>query len=557
VGAAKNRDESMSTETGEGLEPGAAAPLERIENIGMRLLRRMSLRYAVVLALVLGLLLPTALVLLYDAQAAKRQALDSLHREISRTAEVMALSLAEPVWQFTAELAEPIVKAQFDDPRFVSMQVMDASSPKPFLTHHRAQAVEADETTLTETRPILRDGREIGKLTITMSAAPVLAEKRADILRTLWRSLVTLTVSSALILWVMQMCTLQPMTKLTDAAEALAAGRLDRPVQPGGTDEIARVGMAMERMRQALLSAFEALRRHAATLEDTVEQRTAELTASNGELSEALEHLKTAQRELVESEKLASLGRLVAGVAHELNTPLGNSLTVVTALDDRYKQLEGMLKGETPMRRSSLEELVRDTRRGQDILQRNVQKAADLVRDFKQLAIDQTSDLRRDFALDSVVQDVLVMVEPRFKRTPYIIELELEPELMMNSFPGALGQVITNLMMNTLVHAFDGLDHGRVQLRCCSAGPGEALLSVTDDGRGMDESVRRRIFDPFFTTKLGTGGSGLGMHIVHNIVTNVLGGQIEVRSTPGEGTQMVIVLPLVAPQRAGTEEAIL
>ncbi|MBV8501667.1 MAG: HAMP domain-containing protein [Paucibacter sp.] len=526
------------------------------KGFSMNLLRRMSLRYAVVLALFAGLLLPTTLVLLYDAQATKRQAIEALHRDLSRTAEVMALSLAEPVWQFTAELAEPIVRAQFDDPRFVSMQVLDASSPKPFLTHHRQQAPDADELTLTESRAILRDGREIGKLTVTMSAAPVLAEKRADILRTVWRSLLTLTISLAVILWVMQVSVLHPMTRLTQAAEALAAGRLNRPVEPGGTDEISRVGLAMERMRQALLSAFDALRQHAATLEETVEQRTAELTTSNGELSEALEHLKTAQSELVESEKLASLGRLVAGVAHELNTPLGNSLTVVTALEDRYKQLDGMLRGEAPLRRSTLEELVRDTRRGQDILQRNVQKAADLVRDFKQLAIDQTTDLRRDFTLDSVVRDVLVMVEPRFKRTPFVIETELEPNLLMNSFPGALGQVLTNLMMNTLVHAFDGRDHGHVVLRCAAAGPNDVTLAVYDDGCGMDESVRRRIFDPFFTTKLGTGGSGLGMHIVHNIVTNVLGGQIEVRSTPGEGTQMLISMPRVAPVRAESEEAL-
>ena len=536
----------------------AVAPpsLSKPENASLKLLRRMSLRYAVVLALLVGLLLPTALVLLYDAQIARREALDDLRRDLARAAEVMSLSLAEPVWQVSPDLAEPIIKAQFDDPRFVSMQVMEPSSTQPFLSHRRAETPGEAELTVTAERPVLRDSREIAKLTLSMSAAPLLADKRADMIRTVLRSLITLTLSSALILWVMQVCALHPMTRLTEAAEALAAGRLDSPLEPGGTDEIARVGLSMERMRRALLSAFDALRLHASTLEETVEQRTAELTASNAELSETLEHLKTAQSELVESEKLASLGRLVAGVAHELNTPLGNSLTVVTALEDRYKQFDAMLTGKEPMRRSTLEELVRDTLRGQDILQRNVQKAADLVRDFKQVAIDQTTDLRRDFTLDSVVKDVLVMVEPRFKRTPFIVETDLAPELNMNSFPGALGQVITNLMMNTLVHAFDGRDSGHVMLRCAALGEDQVELSVTDDGSGMDESVRRRIFDPFFTTKLGTGGSGLGMHIVHSIVTNVLGGQIEVRSSPGQGTQMLIVLPLVAPKRAGAEEYI-
>jgi two-component system, NtrC family, sensor kinase len=534
--------------------PPTSSPQPRPHLLGRQRSSLTSLTFAVVLALLLGLLLPTTAVLLYDVQAARETAMEDLKRDLARTSEVMSLSLAEPVWQVSPDLAEPMVKAQVDDPRFVAVQVVEPASSAPFLSFERRQ--EADDTTLTlsQTRPIQRDGREIAQLTITMTAAPLLQAKRADGWRTVWRSGLTLTLSLVLMLWVLQRYVLRPMTELTSAAEALAAGRLEQPLQVSGADEIARVGVAMDRMRQALLSAFEALRQHNLNLEETVNQRTAELTSSNAELSQALETLQTAQRELVESEKLASLGRLVAGVAHELNTPLGNALTVVSALDDRYKQLEAMLAGGVQMRRSTLEELARDTRRGQDILQRNVQKAADLVRDFKQVAIDQTNDLRRDFDLRKVVEDVLVMVEPSFKHTPFVIQTELCQGLMMNSYPGALGQVLTNLLMNALVHGFDGMRHGRVTVHCEPLNDSEAELIVSDDGHGMDESVRRRIFDPFFTTKLGTGGSGLGMHIVHNIVTNVLGGQIEVKSSPGQGTQMLMRLPLSAPQRAGGED---
>jgi signal transduction histidine kinase len=518
-------------------------------------LQRNSLRYAVVAALLLGLLLPTTVVLLYDSQKTRETAMEDLRRDLARTSEVMSLSLAEPVWQVSPDLAEPMVKAQVDDPRFVSVKVIEPASTQPFLSFERKQEQSEEALTLSQTRPIQRDGREIAKLTVSMSAAPLLQAKQAEVWRTVWLSALTLTLSLVLMLWVLQRFVLRPMTNLTAAAEALAAGRLDQPLRLGGADEISRVGVAMERMRQALLSAFEALRQHNLNLEETVTQRTAELTSSNAELSAALQTLQKAQSELVESEKLASLGRLVAGVAHELNTPLGNALTVVSALDDRYRQLETSLAANTPLRRSTLEDLVRDTRRGQDILQRNVQKAADLVRDFKQVAIDQTTDLRRDFDLAQVVEDVLVMVEPSFKHTPFVIQTDLCHGLMMNSYPGSLGQVLTNLLMNALLHGFEGLELGRVRVHCARLNETEVELSVTDDGRGMDESVRRRIFDPFFTTKLGTGGSGLGMHIVHSIVTNVLGGQIEVRSTPAEGTQMLMRLPILAPQRGGTEEA--
>ncbi|MFG6463839.1 sensor histidine kinase [Roseateles sp. DXS20W] len=511
--------------------------------------QRNSLTFAVVLALLLGLLLPTTAVLLYDVQATRETAMEDLKRDLARTSEIMSLSLAEPVWQVSPDLAEPMVKAQVDDPRFVAVKVVEPATPGPFLSFERRHDADDAALMLSQTRAILRDGREIARLTVTMTAAPLLQAKRAEVWRTVWRSGLTLTLSLVLMLWVLQRYVLRPMTALTGAAEALAAGRLEQPLQVSGADEIARVGVAMERMRQALLSAFEALRQHNLNLEETVAVRTAELTASNAELSEALETLQAAQRELVESEKLASLGRLVAGVAHELNTPLGNALTVVSTLDDRYKQLEAMLAGAVQLRRSTLEELARDTRRAQDILQRNVQKAADLVRDFKQVAIDQTADLRRDFDLGKVVEDVLVMVEPSFKKTPFVIDTQLCHGLMMNSYPGALGQVLTNLLMNALLHGFEGAERGRVTVHCARLGDDEAELTVTDDGRGMDESVRRRIFDPFFTTKLGTGGSGLGMHIVHSIVTNVLGGQIEVKSSPGQGTQMLMRLPLSAPVR--------
>ncbi|MGM9513022.1 sensor histidine kinase [Roseateles sp. DB2] len=513
-----------------------------------------SLRNAVILALGVGLLVPTSLVLMYDWQASRHTAMEDLRRDLGRTVEVLALSLSEPIWQVSAELAQPMIDAQTSDPRFVRVLVIEPNNAQPFIQMQRPDP--DPDLTLTLTRPVTRDGREIAQLTVAMSAAPLLEAKQNEAWRALARSVGILTLSLVLILGVMQRRVLHPMDKLSRAAEELAAGRLDQPLELLGEDEIARVGIAMERMRQALLRAFEDLRGHASTLEDQVAQRTAELTSANNELTMALANLKTAQRELVESEKLASLGRLVAGVAHELNTPLGNAMTVVSALGDRWAKLDQMLADNTPMRRSQLEELVKDTRRGQDILQRNVQKAADLVRDFKQVAIDQTTDSRRDFELSQVVEDVLVMVEPSFKHTPFKIVTDLTRDLEMSSYPGALGQVLTNLLMNALVHGFEGRDEGLVRVSCRPHGHDQVELVVEDDGRGMDASVVRKIFDPFFTTKLGKGGSGLGMHIVHNIVTNVLGGQIEVQSTPGQGSRMTMLMPRSAPLRSSAEDLI-
>lgn len=513
-----------------------------------------SLRWAVSLTLILGLLAPGMGLLLIEQQTTRARVLAELKEELDRSATVMSLSMVEPLWQVSPELALPLISAQFEDSRFVRVIVNDASSNGPMVDfpEKKADAAGPDpELTLDTQREIKREGRVIGKLHLWMSAEKQLAAAQRALLFQALRTALLAAVSMGLILWVLRRRVLSPMERLASAAAALGAGHLNRPLNTEGEDEISKVSQAMEQMRQALLEAFDRLRLHASTLEDTVAQRTVELTSANGELKQALVQLQAAQRELVESEKLASLGRLVAGVAHELNTPLGNAMTVVTSLEDRWAELSQMLSAGQGLRRSVLDALLVDTRRGLDILQRNVGRAAELVRDFKQVAVDQTSDARRDFDLAQVVTDVLVMVEPRYKNTPYQIVTDLAPNLKMNSFPGSLGQVLTNLLINALVHGLHDRPSGSVAVsaRALPESPGWVELSVRDDGWGMDEAVRKRIFDPFFTTKLGRGGTGLGMHIVHNIVTQMLGGQIDVSSVPGKGSVMTLRLPCLAPER--------
>ncbi|MBH9552826.1 sensor histidine kinase [Inhella gelatinilytica] len=512
-----------------------------------------SLRWAVILTLLLGLMVPSAVVLVYDLQVTRRTVMEDLEKDMERGTQVLALSLAEPLWQVSPDLAAPMVKAQFDDPRFVEVIVTETNSNKPFVQQQKDSTTP--ELTRTKVHPIEREGRQIGQLVVTMSGEPLLKRAQGDLFKSAGRTLLVAALSMATILWLLRRRVLGPMERLSKAAFELGSGHMTSPVVVEGKDEIARVGQAMERMRLALIEAFDRLRQHANTLEDQVSERTAELSKTNQELTRAMLQLKTAQRELVESEKLASLGRLVAGVAHELNTPLGNAITVVTSLEDRWAELDSALHSGQPMRRSQLESLVADTRRGQDILQRNVRKAAELVRDFKQVAIDQTQDARREFDLAAMVRDVLVMVEPSFKHTPFVIETHLEDGLKLNSFPGSLGQVLTNLLVNARVHGLHDRPEGTVTVECHQAPESSdwVVLSVSDNGWGMDESVRKRIFDPFFTTKLGRGGTGLGMHIVHNIVTQLLGGGIDVISEPNQGAVMRLRLPKQAPER--TEHA--
>lgn len=290
------------------------------------------------------------------------------------------------------------------------------------------------------------------------------------------------------------------------------------------------------------------------SLEKRVADRTRDLAASNAELEATLDKLKHTLDELVRSEKLAALGSLVAGIAHELNTPIGNSLMVASTLHDVNQQFQEQIR--TGLRRSALEGYVSETESAADILVRNLQRAAELISSFKQVAVDQTSSQRRQFDLAEVVNEIVVTMQPVLRKSHHRVLIEIPPGLQMDSYPGPLGQVIANLLNNTLLHAFDGREQGTVQLRAEADGENDLRLSCADDGVGISPGNLKRIFDPFFTTRLGREGTGLGLNIVHNIVTGMLGGEISVDSTPGKGSRFTLRLPRHAPhsrtEHAGT-----
>lgn len=287
-------------------------------------------------------------------------------------------------------------------------------------------------------------------------------------------------------------------------------------------------------------------------LEARVFKRTARLASANAELAEALESLKLAQHELVRAEKLAALGSLVAGVAHELNTPIGNSVTVASTLQDKTQEFARAVAAGR-LKRSTLDTYLEDARTAGDLLLRSLSQANDLVGSFKQVAVDQASAQRRRFDLRLVVEEVATTLAPMLKTTPFKLELELADNIVMDSYPGPIGQVITNLVTNSLAHAFEGREAGNLRLKTWRRGLHGVEMVFTDDGVGIPEDNMKRIFDPFFTTKLGRGGSGLGLHIVYNLVTRVLGGRIQASSQPGSGTRFQISLPMKAPDKVERE----
>lgn len=283
-------------------------------------------------------------------------------------------------------------------------------------------------------------------------------------------------------------------------------------------------------------------------LEDRVHRRTLKLEQINTELAAALETLRRAKDDLVRSEKMAALGSLVAGVAHELNTPIGNGLTVATTLEHRLQEFgEHVSAG---LRRSELEKFMTDAQFASDVLVRNLMRAGDLVRSFKQVAVDRASSQRRQFNLQDIVSEIVITLSPVISRSGCEVQTDIANGLELDSYPGPLGQALDNLINNAMTHAFVNGQRGRIEVHARGIDADEVQIEVRDNGVGIPADNLKRVFDPFFTTRLGQGGSGLGLHIVHNIVTEVLGGHVDVSSQPGAGTVFALRVPLRAPKSA-------
>ncbi|MET0857487.1 MAG: CHASE domain-containing protein [Telluria sp.] len=285
-----------------------------------------------------------------------------------------------------------------------------------------------------------------------------------------------------------------------------------------------------------------------------LEQQKAHVELAHGDLSSVLETLKQAQANLITSEKLASLGALVAGIAHELNTPIGNSLLTATALSDMVNEFEKKY-ADGGIKRSALEAHMADTRLACGIMASSLSRAADLITSFKQVSVDQTSDKRRPFELGEVVRDTLATFAAQLRRANCRIEVDVAPKLVLDSYPGGIGQVLSNLINNALLHAFQGEASPKIVISAREIEQGQVILNFSDDGVGMTQKTLHQVFDPFFTTKMGQGGSGLGMNIVYNVVTGMLGGSIGIASTPGNGTSVTIMMPKHAPDQTVADVA--
>jgi signal transduction histidine kinase len=267
-----------------------------------------------------------------------------------------------------------------------------------------------------------------------------------------------------------------------------------------------------------------------------------ELRKRNTELATSMETIQMAKDQLVESERMASLGGLVAGIAHDVNTPLGVSVTATSFLHDRVKKLQSAYESKK-LTGNTMTSFLSEAEQTITLLTNNLNRASDLISSFKQVAVDQTSEAEREINVSEYLTEVVQSLAPNFKKTQHTIDIHCPDDLSIKCAPGVLAQILTNMIMNSLIHGFEDKTKGAIRLEI-SEQDNNLVINYSDDGRGLDEGTLKRHFDAFFTTRRGKGGSGLGTHIMYNLVTQTLSGDIEAFSKPGEGLKYIITIPV-------------
>jgi len=390
--------------------------------------------------------------------------------------------------------------------------------------------------------PILVDGEEVGRLVLSENDNYL-----AIFSRNIINYLLPILLASIALVWLVsrsiQKRVAAPLKQLTSAVEKVAYKQdYSQQVSIKSNDEFGDLGRAFNTMLEKLHEHNEfrvekelEIIKLNANLEDKVYERTKALKKS-------VDDLKQTQQQLVEQEKMASLGELVAGVAHEINTPIGVGITAVSHLEQSVHRLNTSFQN-NELTKQQFTDMLLAINESTDILNGNLKRAADLVKAFKSVAVDQSSAEPRLFNLKNYLYDVLTSLRPKLKRVHHQIDVNVAEDIDLYCDPGMVSQIYTNLLLNSLHHAYQQGEKGHIIIAAQKT-DGALLLTYSDDGAGIDPSVLPRLFDPFVTTKRGQGGSGLGTHIIYNLVTQGLGGQIQCISQLGEGTRFEMSIPL-------------
>jgi two-component system NtrC family sensor kinase len=489
------------------------------------------------------------------AQYSLGKELESSHQRLREGVLMrLAISLPSALWDLDKAKVDTILEAEMLPPEVESIRVYDSAvglfagksrgaggrlvapsgQPPPRGVPAQRELVFRDAgSASTSIRPV-----SVGKVVVWFSRAQMDAALASELFRKLLEVLL-LDVILVLALSLSLRVVFRPLGRLRDGLFELATrstGEVEE-LPENRRDELGDVIRGFNQIQRRLKSTIVRIRE----AEDAA-RRSAQQTA------QAMADLRLTQESLLQAERLASLGGLVAGVAHEINTPVGIALTSASVLKDATDEMQAALAGDG-LKKSMMLRYLATAAESSRLIMNNAYRAAHLIHSFKQIAVDQTSEARRPFALMEYVEEIVTSLRPKLKTTRIELKFEGAEDIVLDSYPGAFAQVITNLVLNCAEHAFDPEQPGEIRIHA-RLDRDVVELELSDNGKGIAPELLDRIFDPFFTTRRGQGGTGLGLNIVYNLVAKQFGGTISVRSTLGHGTCFTLRIARVAPQAA-------
>ena len=464
----------------------------------------------------------------------------------------LQISLPSALWDLDKSKVDSIVEAEMLPPEVVAIRVYDTSVGLFAGKQRRAdgQLVPVEQQSNPDGEPVeamleFQDGGaasasirpvSVGKVVINFSRGQIDAALASELIRKVIEVLLLdliLVVALSLSLRVV----FEPLKQLRDGLFDLATR---------GTDEVEELPENRRDELGDVIRGFNQIQRRLKSTIFRIREAEDATRRSSQETARAMQDLRQTQESLLQAERLASLGSLVAGVAHEINTPVGIALTSASVLKQATDELQAAVDT-TGLKKSDILRYLDTANESARLIMNNAYRAAHLIHSFKQIAVDQTSEARRPFALKEYIEEIVSSLQPKLKKTPIRLVLQCPAEIVLDSYPGAFAQVITNLTLNCVEHAFEVDTAGEIRISARLDGD-TVELHVKDDGKGIAPEVLDRIFEPFFTTRRGQGGTGLGLNIVYNLIVKQFCGTVSVSSTPGQGTHFILRNPRVTPQ---------
>jgi len=516
--------------------------------------KNLNIKITILVALFIGLAVPmffTTVHLQNKYEQELKNELTKTHKELLKT---ISSGLTRPMWEFMYDNAKDLVEPIFNNEDILEIKVVDIKYDNEVFLHFKKNILsnnpscQESQTILLEEN-ILLNKLKLGMVSMKFSTCKI-SQQIAQQRDSLWLTMgIQFMISFVVLFLLMHSKIIIPVKKLIQQSTSLANKRLNNPFIWRQNDEMGHLGQSLESTRIALLELFhkeqkskEEIEELNKNLEYKVKDRTQKLIDVNSELKQSIDNLEMAQEQLIHSEKMASLGNMVSGISHEINTPIGVGLTGITHFQEITKEIKDAYE-KNDISQSEFEEYLNMSSSLANSINKNLRRAADLIGGFKKISVDQEINEIRVINLYEYTMDFVNSMYGTLLKTNITMKVDTTHDIDINCSPGSYSQFLMILVTNSLLHAYDEGEQGLIQIDLRMNG-NLVIIAFSDDGKGINKDDMKHIYEPFFTTKRGHGGSGLGLNILYNVITKSCKGKVRCKSKLGEGTKFIITLPL-------------